>query len=195
MIAFLPLTAQEATKDSIPAPVEKIHSPKKATIYSAILPGLGQAYNKKYWKIPVIYIGFGVIGYYIDWNNDWYTLFKNAYKDLPVVNYIIAEDFDKDGYIDKYSKLPYLETINYDSSSEISNLQDYLIKYQEYFRRNRDLLIISTAAFYALNIIDASVDAHLFDFDISDDLTFNWRPTITTIEHQRILCVNCSINF
>lgn len=190
LVFFLPVTAQEVSSDSIAAPVEEIHSPKKASIYSAILPGLGQAYNKKYWKIPVIYAGFGVIIYYIDWNNDWYGLFRNAYIDISV-----ATDFDKDAYIRKYSDLPYLATFNYDNSVDKKNVQEYLTKYQAYFRRNRDLLIICTAAFYALNIIDASVDAHLFDFDISDDLTFDWKPTVISIEDQRIFCLNCSIKF
>jgi hypothetical protein len=192
LVCFLPVSAQKVSGDSIPVPVENIHSPKKASLYSAILPGLGQAYNKKYWKIPVIYVGFGVIIYYVDWNNNWYALFKNAYKDLSV-----TEGFESEAFINKYSKLPYLANpnIDYNNSVDKKNVQEYLNKYQEYFRRNRDLLIISTAAFYALNIIDASVDAHLFYFDISDDLTFNWKPTITTIENQRILCLNCSITF
>jgi len=184
-----PLYAQQQTNDTIPTPSEA-RSPKKASVYSAILPGLGQAYNKKYWKIPVIYVGFGVIIYYIDWNNDWYKLFKNAYKDLSV-----TEDFDRDAYVARYEKLPYLETIDYTSMIDIKNTQDYLLKYNDYFRRNRDLLIIGTAVFYALNIIDASVDAHLSDFDISDDLSLNWRPAVTTIENQRYLCFNCFINF
>jgi len=184
-----PLNAQQQTNDTIPLPSE-VHSPKKASVYSAILPGLGQAYNKKYWKIPVIYLGFGAIVYYIDWNNDWYKLFRNAYKDLSVTG-----DFDSDAYVARYEKLPYLQTIDYTSKIDIKNTQDYLLKYNDYFRRNRDLLIIGTAVFYALNIIDASVDAHLSDFDISDDLSLNWKPAVTTIENQRYLCFNCFINF
>ena len=66
----------------VPVNAEKIHSPKRATIYSAILPGLGQAYNKKYWKIPIIYAGFGTIGYFIGWNNKYYNTYKLAYSDL-----------------------------------------------------------------------------------------------------------------
>jgi len=62
----------------VPVDSVQVHSPKKATIYSAILPGLGQAYNKKYWKIPLIYAGFGTIGYFIGWNNGFYSTHKQA---------------------------------------------------------------------------------------------------------------------
>lgn len=186
----MPAEAQKVNSDTIATPAEKNHSPKKASIYSAILPGLGQAYNKKYWKIPVIYVGFGIIGYYIDWNNDWYQLFRNAYIDLTV-----STDFNRDAYVEKYSKLPYLSTFDYTNTVDKRNVQEYLTKYQSYFRRNRDLLVISTAAFYALNIIDASVDAHLFNFDISDDLTLNWQPSVLSIDNQKILCLNCSFKF
>lgn len=191
-VTFLPVSAQKVNNDSIPAPLEQLHSPKKASIYSAILPGLGQAYNKKYWKIPIIYVGFGAFIYFVDWNNSRYTLSKNAYKDLSVVT-----GFDKDAFLSKYSKLPSLADprINYNNSVDKQSVLEFLTKYQDYYRRNRDLLIISTAAFYALNIIDASVDAHLFYFDISDDLSLNWRPSVTSIDNQRILCLNCSLTF
>jgi len=66
----------------VPVDSVEVHSPKKATIYSAILPGLRQAYNKKYWKIPIIYAGFGTIGYFIGWNNGFYSTYKQAYLSL-----------------------------------------------------------------------------------------------------------------
>ncbi|MFW5773280.1 MAG: DUF5683 domain-containing protein, partial [Tangfeifania sp.] len=83
----LNLRAQEIVEADTLKPVnkepvteEEVHSPRKAAIYSAILPGLGQAYNKKYWKIPLVYIGFGAIGYFIDWNNDNYQLMLKGYR-------------------------------------------------------------------------------------------------------------------
>jgi hypothetical protein len=188
LASCLPVVAQEADNDTIPP--EVLHSPKKASIYSAVLPGLGQAYNKKYWKIPIIYGGFGAFIYYIGWNNEWYKLFKNAYKDLST-----EENLDSDAFIKKYHRLPYLSTIDYTNSVEKTYAEEYLTDYQEYFRRNRDLLIICTTAFYVLNIIDASVDAHLYKFDISDNLSLNWRPTVTSFDNQRILCLNCSLSF
>lgn len=186
----MPVYGQKAANDSIPMPAENTHSPSKASIYSAILPGLGQAYNKKYWKIPIIYVGFGAFIYYINWNNGWYVLFKNAYKDLSV-----PEGFDKEAFVQKYSKLPYLSTFNYDNQVDKNNVEQYLTKYQEYFRRNRDLLIICTAAFYGLNIIDASVDAHFFNFDISDNLSMKWNPSTIKFDNQKIFCLNCVFKF
>ena len=192
IIAFgISAQGQETVKDTVPVNKQDVHSPKKATVYSAILPGLGQAYNKKYWKIPIIYVGFGVIIYYIDWNNSWYSTFKNAYRDLSLAD----QTFNSSDYIAKYEKLPFLSRVNYGNLGEIKNTLESLTKYQDYYRRNRDLLIIGTAVFYAMNIIDASVDAHLFNFDISDDLTMNWKPAVATLENQRYLCLNWAIKF
>ncbi len=169
----------------IPDNAEEIHSPKKAAIYSALLPGLGQAYNKKYWKIPIIYAGFGTLGYFISWNNKNYQVLKLAYSDLT------DDNPDTDSYLD-------LEAAKYydlDNESERNQFENGLNKQQNYYRRNRDLLIISTAAFYALNIIDASVDAHLFDFDISEDLSFNWQPAMRNVDDQLVYGFNCTFNF
>lgn len=169
----------------IPENAEEIHSPKKAAVYSAILPGLGQAYNKKYWKIPIIYAGFGTLGYFIGWNNGNYQTLKLAYSDLTDGNP------DTDSYLD-------LEAAKYydlDNESERNQFENGLNKQKNYYRRNRDLLIISTVGFYALNIIDASVDAHLFDFDISEDLSFNWQPAMRNVDDQFVYGVNCTFNF
>ena len=169
----------------IPENAEEIHSPKKAAVYSAILPGLGQAYNKKYWKIPIIYAGFGTLGYFIGWNNGNYQTLKLAYSDLTDGNP------DTDSYLD-------LEAAKYydlDNESERNQFENGLNKQKNYYRRNRDLLIISTVGFYALNIIDASVDAHLFDFDISEDLSFNWQPAMRNVDDQFVYGFNCTFNF
>ena len=168
----------------VPEDAEKIHSPKKAAIYSAILPGLGQAYNKKYWKIPIVYAGFGAIGYFIKWNNGNYKVMKQAYIDLT------TGDPNEGSHVEL---LP--PGWDGNDSGDYSFAKTALSKQQDYYRRNRDLLIISFVGFYGLNIIDASVDAHLFDFDISEDLTFNWQPSMQSVDQQLVYGFNCSFNF
>ena len=182
------LYSQEPAVDSlqlkITKPLEKVHSPKRAAIYSAVLPGLGQAYNKKYWKIPLVYAGFGTIGYFIGWNNRNYNTYKFAYRDLSDT---IPET---NSYLD-------ILPPGYDLSNptHAENFKSGLYKGQESFRRNRDLLIISIIGFYGLNIIDASVDAHLFDFDISEDLSMNWQPTVQPYRKELIYGLNFTFNF
>lgn len=194
LMVFFNLRAQLVEADTVQAvqqlpeqPEEEIHSPRKATIYSAILPGLGQVYNKKYWKVPLIYIGFGTIGYFINWNNDNYQLFKTGYRHLVDTN---PETQD-------YLKIEAVRRNNYnlDNPTEFNNLKTALSKQQDYYRRNRDLLIISFVGFYGLNIIDASVDAHLFDFDISDDLTLKWEPSMMNFDNNFVYCLNFRFNF
>lgn len=176
-----------AVQEDVQKPEELQHSPRKATMYSAILPGLGQAYNKKYWKIPLIYIGFGTIGYFINWNNDNYQLFKTGYNHLT----------DDDPNTQDYLKIEAVRRNNYDldNPNHFNNLRTALLRQQDYFRRNRDLLFISFIGFYGLNIIDASVDAHLFDFDISDDLTMNWEPSMLHVDKSLVYGVNLKFNF
>jgi hypothetical protein len=152
MFLMQAVSAQEIAKaDSISVPK---HSPRKATLYSMALPGLGQAYNKKYWKIPIIYVGFGTLAYFIHTNNKQYVDFKAAYKyradttnPYPVGN----------PYVDKYNVSQCLEG-------------------QNYYRRNLEVSIMFTAVLYILNVVDAVVDAHFFDFNVSDDLTLHMQP-------------------
>ncbi len=144
-----------AKNDSIAAP--KKHNPKKATIYSAVLPGLGQAYNKKYWKIPIVYAGIGTIAYVIDMNNDNYRDYRKAFD---YKSGIITEADEKIINIAKrYSG-------------------DNLITIRDYYRRNTELSWIIMAVWYGLNVIDACVDAHFFEYDISDDLTLKVEPSL-----------------
>lgn len=196
LLAVFNLRAQLVEADTIRAvqqpPVEnaqeeEVHSPRKATIYSAIVPGLGQIYNKKYWKVPLIYIGFGTIGYFINWNNENYQLFRIGYEHLT----------DNNPETQDYLKIEAVRRNNYnlDNPTELNNLKTALSKQQDYYRRNRDLLIISIVGFYGLNIIDASVDAHLFDFDISDDLTMKWEPSMVNFDNNFVYCLNFRFNF
>ena len=147
----------------------KDHSPHKAAIYSALVPGLGQIYNKKYWKLPIIYGATGIFIYAFDFNNDQYIKYKNAYADMSA------------GKI---------------SSFEGITDEKILLRARDGYQRDRDLNVIVLAAFYLLNIVDATVDAHLFDYDISDDLSLNIRPTIKkTFANQNTVGVSCSFTF
>ena len=184
------LFAQDLQIDStsvveVPEDAEEVHSPRKAVIYSAVLPGLGQAYNKKFWKIPIIYAGFGTIGYFIGWNNGFYSTYKQAYSDLTDGNEDTRSYEELDAY--KYYDL--------DNPTDYDNFKTGLSKQSDYYRRNRDLLIISIVGFYGLNLIDASVDAHLFDFEISEDLTMNWQPSMQTFNKQLVYGAYFTFNF
>lgn len=146
------VTAQNA--DSIVAGA-KVHSPHKATLYSMALPGLGQAYNKKYWKIPIVYAGIGTIGYFGLSNRSKYLEAKEAY--IYVFN---GEDYPIDNdLVDKYEA-------------------DDLREIRDYYRRNMELSWILMGLWYILNAVDAAVDAHLFDYDIGDDLKVSVNPLI-----------------
>ncbi|MEI7499745.1 MAG: DUF5683 domain-containing protein [Bacteroidota bacterium] len=135
---------------------EKEHSPTKATIFSACLPGLGQIYNKKYWKVPVIYLGFGIMSYFIYTNTDEYLNYKCAYIESSYGN--------KNG---SYSYLV----------NKYPNKDD-LLSAREYYRRNLEISILITALWYAVNILDAAVDAHLYTFNISDKLSMKVEPAL-----------------
>jgi len=123
-------------------------APAKAAFYSAILPGLGQAYNGKYWKIPLVYAGIGTgVYFYIDNDKKW-NRYRDAYKDRLAGR--------KDEFI-------------VDGEERISD--GGLIRAQELFRRNKEISILVIAGFYVLNIIDANVNAHLQQFNVSEDLS------------------------
>jgi len=129
------------------------HSPKTALLRSLALPGLGQAYNKKYWKIPIIYAALGTSVYFIVDNNRQYNEYKDAY--------IIRNDGD---------------STTTDDYPQYTN--DNLITLIDYYRRNRDLSVVLTAGIYLINVLDAMVDAHLYEFDVSDELTIRVRPEL-----------------
>jgi hypothetical protein len=120
-----------------------INAPAKAAFYSAVLPGLGQAYNKQYWKIPVVYALIGGGMYLYAFNNNQYKRYRTAYQNRLL------------GYPDEF---PQYST-------------DILITAQSYYRRNRDLAFMGTVLMYVLNILDANVSAHLRLWNINDNLT------------------------
>ena len=124
--------------------------PARASLYSALLPGLGQAYNGDYWKIPIFYGGLALCGYCWGMNQQQYKRYKNLY----------------------------IEAASPDSSYEGHLTLENIKWYRDSYRRYRDYSIIATALVYALNIVDANVFAHFNNFDISDDITLNVEPAV-----------------
>jgi len=129
------------------------HSPKKAGWMSTALPGLGQAYNKKYWKIPIIYAAFGGITYFLVKNNKEYIKYRDAY----------------------------ISRIDNDPST-VDDMPEYTTEnlrvYKNMYWKSRDLDIILLAAVFTLNVLDAVVDAHFYTYDISDDLSLRVTPVV-----------------
>ncbi len=134
---------------------------KRATTLSTICPGAGQIYNKSYWKLPFVVGGFASMIFVMDWNNRGYKRFSTAYK--QVIAYEANPDAYPDGYPDEFAG-------RYDA--------DYLQNLRDSYRRNRDYSIILLAGLYVLQIIDAHVDAHFKDFDISDELALDITPSV-----------------
>ncbi len=161
-----------------------VSSVKKATTLATVCPGAGQIYNGSYWKLPFVVGGFATMIYVIDWNNRGYTRFKKAY----------ALRYDYDENPDSY---PDGSADEFDGRYTAA----YLKSLRNSYRRNRDLCIIMTAGLYVLQIIDAHVDAHLRDYDISDDLTLNIEPLIqsnyspTSNKNVGTYGFNMSVNF
>ena len=131
---------------------EKILAPSKAAFFSAILPGLGQAYNKKYWKIPIVYGAIGTGIYFHNENNKSYKKYRSAYKRRLA------------GFTDD-------EFWGTGLTPNISN--DGLVRAQKQLKRNKEMSILVTIGLYALNIIDANVDAHLMQYNIDDNLSLS----------------------
>ncbi len=142
-------------KDSARLALERM--PRRAVTRSAIIPGWGQVTNGRWWKVPVIYGGFVGLGYAISWNNKYYHQYLNAIK------YYRENGAFEPGTI----------------FASVSGITDQsLIPYKDYYRRNRDLSILGCGALYAVNLIDAYVDAKFFRFDISDELSLKISPTV-----------------
>lgn len=134
----------------------KRYSPRKAILYAAILPGLGQAYNKKYWKLPLVYGGFYAIGYYMDRYNDLYSEYK--------------------GYL--FYNLEHGLGGESDENPEIELTTGQLRTIVDKARRERDFMIILMGGMYILQMVDAHVDAHLKEFDLNPRLQVRIEPTM-----------------
>lgn len=153
-------TLQKSDSLAFKKKIEKRHSAKKAAWMSAVLPGLGQAYNKRWWKLPIIYAGFAGLGYGIYYFGTNYTGYRNAYR-LQV-----------DG-----------DSTTIGSYKGITNALE-LKSYRDYHKRNLDIMAIITAVWYALNIVDAAVDAHLFHWNVDDKLALDLHPFAPSIANS-----------
>lgn len=169
LVCFLFLSSNSKAQ-SVDSTLKKKHSPKLASIYSAVLPGLGQAYNKKYWKIPIVYTGVAAVTYFAIANNNQYSKYKTAYK------------YRMDG-----------DSTTVDNYVGLYNSQN-LLDLRNYYRRNLELTVIAGVVVYALNIIDASVDAHLFDFDIDDNLSLKYSPLLLVQNNKITPGISLSIS-
>ena len=153
-------------------------SPSKAAFYSAVLPGLGQAYNKKYWKIPIVYAALGTgIYFYVD-NNNQYKRYRDAYKSRLAGNN--TDEFwgtDANG--------------NPLATARVSS--DGLIRAQKTLRRNKEISLLVTLGLYALNIIDANVDAHLLQFNVDENLAI--KPHFKYDEMEDTSNLGLTLNF
>ena len=142
--------------------------PTRAVWLSALFPGLGQIYNRRYWKLPIVVAGFMGLGYGTSWNNTQYKDYSNAYMD------IMSGDPNRKSYMNFFPP-------NTDESSLNKDwLKSVLKSRKDYYRRNRDLCVICMVAVYLVAIIDSYVDAQLAHFDISPDLTMDISPGFYT---------------
>ncbi|KAA5540163.1 DUF5683 domain-containing protein [Adhaeribacter rhizoryzae] len=152
--------------------ISKWSEPGKAALFSAVIPGLGQAYNKSYWKIPIIYAGGAILGYFLHSNHKQYLSFRTAY--------IIRTDGD-DTTIDKYAN-------KYREASTLSRGRDQ-------YRRWRDYTFLYSLLFYGINVSEAYVYAHLKDFDVSDELSMRVQPSvIPTLNNKVVPAFTLSLN-
>lgn len=156
----------ENKKDSV---VKKLHSPRKATIRSALLPGWGQIYNKKYWKLPLVYGALGTTVGVFAYNVKWYNRTKLAYK--------VAIDFSKPRVIPPQA---FRDSSDYKrvftQLLPLLNQPEALKQYRNEFRQNVDYSVLFFLLAWGLNVVDATVDGHLKDFDVGEDLSIKINP-------------------
>lgn len=148
--------------DTLKIELIKPHAPNKAVLFSAIVPGLGQAYNKKYWKMPIIYAAIGTSLYFGLSNQRSFKKYKTAYTNRLDNNIRTLDEFD--GLLTN------------------AGLEANI----DYYQRNRDLAFIVGGIFYVLNIVDAAVDAQLFNFPKNDNLSFNLQPNLELTQNNQL---------
>ena len=162
---------------------------KRAMWLALVLPGAGQIYNRKYWKLPIIYGGFVGCAYAMSWNNQMYHDYSQAYLDI----------MDDDPNTQSYNQFLHLGAQI--DASNIERYKEIFRKRKDRYRRWRDMSMFVMIGVYAFSVIDAYVDASLSEFDISDDLTLRVEPTILNNQKERnpfkssALGLQCSLTF
>ncbi|MDR1653350.1 MAG: DUF5683 domain-containing protein [Prevotellaceae bacterium] len=166
---LLILNTQNADIKPVDTFIRKNIDPNKVVWWGAVVPGMGQILNQKYWKLPIVYGGFLVCAYAITWNGTQYNSYKNASRD-------ITDDNPKsESYLNLLPKgIARVE----DYPGGISAFASRLKTGQDTYRRYRDLSVLISVLYYGLTVLDAYVDAQLFNFDISSDLSMTVRPAI-----------------
>ncbi|MFD0989809.1 DUF5683 domain-containing protein [Mariniflexile jejuense] len=154
-------------------------SPAKAAFYSAVLPGLGQAYNKRYWKIPIVYGGLATGVYFYTTNNKEYNRYRDAYKSRLAG--LTTDEF----YFDVQG--------NQLTTPRVST--DGLQRGQKFYKRNKEISLLVTLGIYALNIIDANVDAHLMQFNVDENLSLVPHFKMNEIDRTSNLGLTLNFNF
>ncbi len=151
-------------------------APAKAAFYSALLPGLGQAYNKKYWKIPLVFgaIGAGVYSY--SWNKNKYNEYRDAYKQRLLFGVKSPDRFNNIG-------------------NGVFLSPEKLIAAQKQFQKQRDLSLLVTSLLYVLNIIDANVDGHLKQFNVNEKLTVKPEVYQNNLDYNRNFALTLNYRF
>lgn len=167
------LAAQsDSAMAKLPQPKTKWMPDSQKSLWLAmIIPGAGQIYNRKYWKLPIIYGGFVGCAYALTWNSSMYKDYSQAYQD------IMSDNPNNDSYLDFLPP-------NYDLEGNRKHLEEKFRKGKDVYRRQRDLSIFAFIGVYLLSVIDAYVDAELSNFDISKDLGMKLEPTIFNDMHR-----------
>ncbi len=160
-------------------------NPTRAVWLSALFPGLGQIYNRRYWKLPILVGGFMGLGYATTWNNGMLKDYTQAYRD------IMDSDPSTNSYMD------FFPNNTQESSLDKTWLTNVLKSRKDYYRRNRDLCVICMVGVYLIAMVDAYVDASLSHFDVTPDLSVDVAPAIFQDSHNSLpsLGVQWAINF
>lgn len=187
-------------KDTIRVAQQKVHSPHRATLYEAIVPGLGHIYNKKYWNLPFTYAGFGVTIFFIADNTKKYKKYRDAYADFSRYRkYLIARpEFPLPESPPESQRFRELRDADFEkyTPAQLESFNTALRNGKDAFKRYRDLSYISLGAVYVLNVIWATVDAHFFYYDVSEDLSLQIQPQlIITDDYRQGLGVGLVLRF